>query len=121
VTYTQNWPHEPLTGNEPTAATLLWSVASVIMLLAGIGALVWYHASHREEEEEIAGELPDRDPLFGLKPTPSQQATLKYFLVVAALIVVQIVMGVVTAHYAVEGQGFYGVPLAKYLPYAVTR
>jgi nitric oxide reductase subunit B len=27
----------------------------------------------------------------------------------------------VTAHYGVEGQGFYGFPLAEYLPYAVTR
>ena len=30
-------------------------------------------------------------------------------------------MGVLTAHYGVEGQGFYGFPLDKYLPYAVTR
>jgi nitric oxide reductase subunit B len=27
----------------------------------------------------------------------------------------------VTAHYGVEGSGFYGFPLAEYLPYAVTR
>jgi len=27
----------------------------------------------------------------------------------------------VTAHYGVEGQGFYGIPLAKYLPYVVSR
>jgi nitric oxide reductase subunit B len=30
-------------------------------------------------------------------------------------------MGVITAHYGVEGHGFYGIPLADYLPYAVTR
>jgi nitric oxide reductase subunit B len=30
-------------------------------------------------------------------------------------------MGVVTAHYGVEGSGFYGVPLDQFLPYAVTR
>ena len=28
---------------------------------------------------------------------------------------------VVTAHYGVEGAGFYGIPLAKWLPYAVAR
>jgi len=27
----------------------------------------------------------------------------------------------VTAHYGVEGDGFYGIPLAKWLPYAVAR
>ena len=26
-----------------------------------------------------------------------------------------------TAHYGVEGSGFYGIPLAKWLPYSVTR
>jgi nitric oxide reductase subunit B len=30
-------------------------------------------------------------------------------------------MGALTAHYGVEGQGFYGFPLDKYLPYAITR
>jgi nitric oxide reductase subunit B len=30
-------------------------------------------------------------------------------------------MGVVTAHYGVEGNGFYGIPLADYLPYSVAR
>ena len=65
--------------------------------------------------------MPPRDPLLGLHPTPSQRATLKYFWVVAALIVVQVGLGAVTAHYGVEGAGFYGIPLAQWLPYAVTR
>ena len=30
-------------------------------------------------------------------------------------------LGVVTAHYGVEGDGFYGVPLSKWLPYSVSR
>ena len=30
-------------------------------------------------------------------------------------------MGAVTAHYGVEGEGFYGIPLAEWLPYSVTR
>src|SRR5262249_23087126 len=38
VTYTGNWPHEPLIGNEPTPATVVWSVLSFVFLLAGIGA-----------------------------------------------------------------------------------
>ncbi len=49
------------------------------------------------------------------------KATLKYFWVVAALIVVQVGLGAVTAHYGVEGDGFYGIPLSRWLPYAVTR
>ena len=30
-------------------------------------------------------------------------------------------MGVITAHYGVEGDGFYGIPLDDILPYTVTR
>ena len=43
------------------------------------------------------------------------------FLGGVALILVQILMGVVTAHYGVEGDGFYGIKLAEILPYSVTR
>jgi len=41
--------------------------------------------------------------------------------VVSALILVQILMGVVTAHYGVEGSGFYGLKISGILPYSVTR
>lgn len=120
VSYTQNWPHEPLVGNRPTGGALVWSVISFVLLLAGIGALAWYQGS-QEEPHHLAAELPERDPLFGLHPTPSQRATLKYFWVVAALFVVQVALGAVVAHYGVEGSSFYGVPLARWLPYAVVR
>ena len=120
VTYTQNWPHEPLVGNRPTGGALVWSVVSFVLLLAGIGALVWYQGG-REEHGTVAREIPHRDPLFGLSPTPSQRATVKYFWAVAALFVVQIALGAVTAHYGVEGGGFYGIPLASWLPYSVAR
>ncbi len=119
VTYTQNWPHEPLIGNEPTGSAIVWSVISFVLLLAGIGGMVWYFAS---QPRVISDELvPERDPLLGLEPTPSQRATLKYFFVVAALWVVQVALGAITAHYGVEGSGFYGIPLDRWLPYAVTR
>lgn len=49
------------------------------------------------------------------------RATAKYFFVVTALFFLQVLLGIVTAHYAVEGQGLYGLPLAGYFPYAVTR
>ncbi len=119
VTYTQNWPHEDLIGNKPTAPSILWSLISVVLLIFGIAALVWYTAS-REERPEFAN-TPTTDPLINLKPTPSQKATIKYFVVVAALWLLQIGLGAITAHYGVEGQGFYGFNLSKYLPYTIAR
>lgn len=120
ISYTNNWPPEKLVGNEPAAELLLWTGFSVILLLAGIGLLAAYHAS-RPEEPLDASKLPKNDPLTTLQPTPSMRATLKYFWVVMALIVAQVGLGVVTAHYGVEGTALYGIPLAEILPYSVTR
>lgn len=119
VTYTNNWPHEPLIGNTPTSAAVLWSILSVVLLLAGIGALVWYHAFRRHEEP--LPEPPKKDPLDSITLTPSMRAVGKYCAVVLALFVLQVSLGALTAHYTVEGQGFFGFPLAEYLPYSVTR
>jgi nitric oxide reductase subunit B len=119
VSYTQNWPHEELVGNRPTGGALVWSVVSFILLLAGVGGMVWYFASRNPAPE--APSPPRADPLLGLHPTPSQRATVKYFFVVAALWVVQVGLGAITAHYGVEGSGFYGIPLDRVLPYAVAR
>ena len=119
TTYTNNWPHEPLVANEATPGAVLWSVVSFVGLLAGIGGLVWWYAS--QEKVVAHGPYPESDPFMTFQPTPSQRATMKYFLVVLILWGVQILMGVLTAHYGVEGKGFYGFPLDRYLPYAVTR
>jgi len=120
ITYTNNWPPEELVGNRPTGPMLVWTAFSVILLLAGIALLAFYYAAQKEKGEEPSP-MPGTDPLLALNPTPSMKATLKYFWVVAALIVVQMALGAVTAHYGVEGSGFYGFPLAEWLPYSVTR
>ncbi|MBF0313058.1 MAG: nitric-oxide reductase large subunit [Oligoflexia bacterium] len=121
VSYTQNWPAEELVGNRPAGNLIVWSVISFVLLLAGVGALVWYYAKISRQHSEESHPIPLNDPLLALNPTPSMQATLKYFWIVAALIVVQILVGVITAHYGVEGSGFYGFPLAKWLPYVIVR
>jgi len=119
ITYTSNWPYEPLVGNGPTGESLIWTGVSIIMLLAGISAMVvWYASSRREPESEPP---PSTDLLASWQATSSQLALVKYFWVVIALLLFQIVMGVITAHYGVEGGGFYGFPLTKWLPYSVAR
>ena len=119
ISYTNNWPADDLVGNRPGPSLILWTGFSVILLLAGIGLLAWFYASSREVDDP--GSIPEVNPLSQVILTPSMKATLKYFWVVTGLILVQILMGVITAHYSVEGLGFYGLPLAKILPYSISR
>jgi len=118
LSYTSNWPHEPLVGNTMSTSAAMWSMVSIILLLAGIAAMLWLHGLDRHEEE---AQVPKSDPLLGAGATPSMKATRKYFFVVIGLMLLQIGMGVITAHYAVEGQSFFGLPLAEVLPYVASR
>ena len=119
VSYTSNWPSEPLVGNVPTSPTYLWTFVSIFLLIAGVGALVWYHAA--TSGKEPAPEVPEHDPLKGLALTPSMRASIKFFLLAVALFLVQVGLGGITAHYAVEGQAFYGFELSQILPYSLAR
>jgi nitric oxide reductase subunit B len=124
ISYTSNWPYDPLVGNTPTASVFMWSIISIFLLLAGIGAIVWYYARQfddwREDLEPEDG-YAQEDRIGMSVITPSMKSTAKYFWVVTALFVVQILLGIITAHYAVEGQGLYGLPIVDYLPYVITR
>ena len=119
MSYTQNWPYEPLAGNTPTSSSFMWTVFSILFMIAGIALLGWHYAVWHGKEAPVTP--PARDPLLGLVPTPSMRATAKYFWVVLALFLVQILLGATTAHYQVEGQVLYGIELSEVLPYALTR
>ena len=120
VTYTNNWPSEPLIGNRPPASMFLWSAFSVTFLLAGIALLGWHNARTHARAPELH-RLPESDPMRSVVVTPSMKATAKYFWVVMALFLTQILLGAITAHYQVEGQLVYGYAMADIFPYAITR
>jgi nitric oxide reductase subunit B len=120
VTYTNNWPHEPLVGNRPSGENVVWSLVSIVLLLAAIGGLVAYRAftSHNAPQDPTP---EPKDPLAAIVPTPSMRAVTKYLVVVTALFLLQVFLGALTAHYTVEGNSFFGIPLSKYLPYVTSR
>ncbi len=117
VTYTHNWPPDEQIGNVATSDLVLWTGFSIIMLLVGIGIMIFLQA--RTREEEIL--KPVTDPLMNQTITPSMWAVKKYFWVVNLLILAQVLLGVITAHYGVEGDGFYGIDIASFIPYSITR
>ena len=51
VTYTSNWPHEKLVGNRPTSEAIVWTGVSILVLLAGIGAMAFWHATQKPEPQ----------------------------------------------------------------------
>src|SRR3546814_2309798 len=73
ATYTNNWPPEPLIGNQPTPENILWSLACVVILIAGVGALIWGWAFLRRHDDTplVAA---DKDPLTLAALTPSQRS-----------------------------------------------
>src|SRR5690606_7785303 len=50
ITYTHNWPPDEQIGNVPTSDLILWTGFSIIMLLVGIGIMIFVQARSREEE-----------------------------------------------------------------------
>ncbi len=117
--WTVNWPAEPLVGNAPTAATFQWTWASFTLAFFGIGAVLvifrmWI-------EPRTAGETLEPVLRVFQPPTPSQKALWKYFLVVAAVLLLQILVGSIMAHYYTERAGFYGIDVDSWLPFAFLR
>ena len=124
VTYTNNWPHEPLVGNRPSSSTFIWTFVSVVLLIAATGALCWFFLRERDEWRKDIQPLegyPSTNPMATVQPTASMRGVVKYIWIVAVLLSLQIALGAVTAHYAVEGHDFYGIPLSEIAPYALTR
>jgi nitric oxide reductase subunit B len=121
--YTNNWPYEPAVGNRPSASTFFWSALSLVTLLAGLGTVLFafgrfdYLGWHGPSER---GHVHD-NALARWTPTPSQKTVGLYFGVVALLFLLQTLAGGALAHYRVESGGFYGVDLARFLPYNILR
>jgi nitric oxide reductase subunit B len=121
--YTNSWPPEPLVGNEPPANVLVWSVLSLIALLAGIGALFaafgrWGdRLGWRGRQAETISFRPPDDVVL----TPAQRACAYFFLVVGLLFFIQVMVGAASEHYRADITSFFGFDLARWLPYNLVR
>jgi nitric oxide reductase subunit B len=121
--YTNNWPSEELAANSLTADAIMWSALSLVALLGGIGIVLGLYGRyartigwHETEERRIRFVPPADVPL-----TPAQRVTAWFFVVVAALFLLQNLIGGATVHYMVEASGFFGIDLPRLLPYNLTR
>jgi nitric oxide reductase subunit B len=115
-TYTSNWPYDELTGNTPTPEMVIWSIVSVVLLIFGLGMVLFIYNRFIKEDYKA-----DLVALTEPAPSASQKATLPFFLTAIILFIIQIGAGSLTAHYTVEGTKFFGLPIATILPYAALR
>ena len=120
--YTNNWPPEPLVDNHATADAIVWSVLSLIALLGGIGLLLaafgrWnFLGWHGREQMSTSFRPPDRVSL-----TPAQRPCAWFFFVMALLFLLQTFLGGASQHYRAEISNFFGLDLARILPFKVAR
>jgi nitric oxide reductase subunit B len=121
--YTNNWPPEPRVDNTPTANVIVWSVLSLIALLGGIGLLFGAFGRwgrnlgwHGREQATLSFRAPGDVAL-----TPAQRATAWFFFVMAALFLLQTVVGAASQHYRADIASFFGIDLAQLFPYNLMR
>ena len=118
--YTNNFPYDPAAGNTVTSEAILWSALSLITLLAGTGLVLF--AFGKFDYLGWKGRTGHVHPqLLPVSTTPSQRATLKYFVLVALLFLAQALVGGATAHYRADPGSFYGVDLSRFLPSNIVR
>src|SRR5580700_2672676 len=116
--WTENWPYEPLVGNTPTTNTFHWTWISFCFTFFAFGTVLFIY--------EFFLNNPDNAPmdpvLSTFRPlTASQRRIGKYFLVVAALLLVQIAVGTIMAHSYYDRTSFYGIAVNDYLPFNFLR
>lgn len=118
--YTNNFPFDPVAGNTPPADAVLWSALSLIFLLGGTATvLLAFGKFDYLGWKTRPGYLYPK--VLGASVTPAQRATLKYFALVAVLVLAQTLVGGAVAHYRAEPGSFYGFDLAAWLPSNLLR
>ncbi|MEO6798691.1 MAG: cbb3-type cytochrome c oxidase subunit I [Rhodanobacter sp.] len=118
--YTNNFPYDPLVGNTPIPGAFMWSALSLLVLLAGIAAVLlmfgkfdylgWISRGHSLHPSITPGEA-----------SPGQRALVKFFVVVALLFLFQTLVGGATAHYRADPGSFYGFQLEDIFPSNLMR
>jgi nitric oxide reductase subunit B len=116
--WTQNWPFEPLVGNTPTTSTFEWTWISFCFTFFAFGAVLLIYQRYLNGPDQAP-----MDPVLArFAPlTASQRRVGKYFLVVAAILLLQILVGSLMAHYYTDRTSFYGIPVDRFLPFNFAR
>ncbi len=120
LTYTNNWPPDRSVGNDIAPQAVVWSVVSLLALMAAMGGALVLFFKGNFDRDGSAPVLDEQvaEKLVELPISSSQRKTGKYFLVVMILFVLQLFQGGLMAHYTVHPGEFYGLDwVANLVPY----
>ncbi|OBI46534.1 nitric oxide reductase [Mycobacterium kyorinense] len=123
-TYTNNWPAEKRVDNGPTAQVIVWSALSLVALLGGIGIMFAVYGRWSQKigwhGDATSSTLSFREP-GEVSLTPAQRATIWFFAIVSVLFLAQTLVGAAAQHYRADLSTFFGLDLARILPYNLAR
>jgi nitric oxide reductase subunit B len=116
--WTENWPFEPLVDNTPTTNTFRWTWISFCFTFFAFGLVLFIYEFFLNNPDDAP-----MDPVLAMfRPlTRSQRRIGKYFLVVAALLLVQIAAGTIMAHSYYDRTSFYGFAINNWFPFNFLR
>ena len=102
---------------------IVWSALSLIALLGGIGIMFAVYGRWSQKigwHGDEASTLSFREP-GEVSLTPAQRATIWFFAIVSVLFLAQTLVGAAAEHYRADLSNFFGLDLARLLPYNLAR
>lgn len=117
--YTNNFPYEPLVGNVLTGGAVIYSVLSLVFLLAGTAIVLLAFGRFAHLGWHSPPSRPPHAAVF--ETTETQRAALKFMVISALLFLAQVFAGAGLAHYRAEPGDFFGVDLSSFLPSNLLR
>jgi nitric oxide reductase subunit B len=118
--YTNNFPYEPLIGNGPSSATILWSALSLITLLGGIALILFFFGRFNYLGWREGTDLVPPQMIPG-NPTAIERSSIKFFVAAIFILLLQTFAGGAMAHYFADPKGFFGFDLSSIFPSNVLR
>ncbi len=118
--YTNNFPYEPEIGQGPSDPLTVWSVASLLFLLIGIGACMAFVGRNKGADWKAASPAFPMTVPDGNQPS-SIRGLLKFVVVVGLLLLGQTLVGGAVAHYRADPGSFYGLDLSSVFPSQLVR
>ncbi len=124
--YTNNFPYDPIAGNVLTGGAVVYSVLSLVFLLAGTAIVLlafgkFSHLGWHSPQWRPVQDAATPTPVAAAVVTPSQQAALKFMAIAALLFLAQVLVGGGLAHYRAEPGDFFGFDLSAILPSNLLR